>query len=161
MLKYEYPNTQVIVIKAPGVTIPNIPNDFKIETNPNKALQIGTAAIVSSGTATLECALECLPMVVCYKLSFISWWIIKILVKVKYSSIVNLIENDKIVPELIQSDMTPKNLIKHISPLLDLNTKKRKIMIKKLKKIKTKLGHPGVYDRAASIIINRMSYYEN
>ena len=155
ILKIDFPQIQIVVGKANGVSLSNIPSDFKIEPDSNKAIQIGTAAIVASGTATLECAIGNLPMVVCYKFSLISWWIVKLLVQIKYSTIVNLIENEKIVPELIQSKMTPKNIIKKIVPLLDPNTNKRKNMIVNLEKIKTKLGLPGVYDRAASEIIKK------
>ena len=154
-MKIDFPQIQIVVGKANGVSLSNIPSDFKIEPDSNKAIQIGTAAIVASGTATLECAIGNLPMVVCYKFSLISWCIVKLLVQIKYSSIVNLIENKKIVPELIQSKMTPKNIIKKIVPLLDPNTNKRKNMIVSLEKIKTKLGLPGVYDRAASEIIKK------
>ena len=157
-IKLDLPQIQIIVGKAKGVTITNIPNDFKIEPDSNKAILIGTAAIVASGTATLECAIRYLPMVVCYKFSLLSWWIVKLLVKIKYSSIVNLIGKREIVPELIQSDMTPKNIVEKLTPLLNLNSSHRKTMVLQLKKIKKKLGHPGVYERAASSIITKAFY---
>ena len=60
-IKLDLPQIQIIVGKAKGVTITNIPNDFRIEPDSNKAILIGTAAIVASGTATLECAIKIPP----------------------------------------------------------------------------------------------------
>ena len=157
-LKRDFPQIQIVVGKAKGTKITNVPIDFKIEPDSNKAILIGTAAIVASGTATLECAISSLPMVVCYKFSLFSWWIVKLLVKIKYSSIVNLIGKREIVPELIQSDMTPKNIVEKLTPLLNLNSSHRKTMVLQLKKIKKKLGQPGVYERAASSIITKAFY---
>ena len=159
-IKLDLPQIQIIVGKAKGVKITNIPNDFRIEPDSNKAILIGTAAIVASGTATLECAIRSLPMVVCYKFSLLSWWLVKLLVNIKYSSMVNLIGGKRIVPELLQSDMASENIIQKLIPLLDHNSNQRRTMIKELEEIKTKLGQPGVYQRAASDIIRKTSFNE-
>ncbi|SVA43227.1 uncharacterized protein METZ01_LOCUS96081, partial [marine metagenome] len=102
ILKTIIPNLQIVVGKAPNTTLSPIPNDFKIDNNARKAMMIGTAALVSSGTATLECAVENIPLIVCYKLSSFSWWLTRKMVNVKYASMVNLIGNEKIVPEYLQ-----------------------------------------------------------
>ena len=159
-IKLDIPQIQIIVGKAKEVTITNIPNDFRIEPDSNKAILIGTAAIVASGTATLECAVRPLPMVVCYKFSLLTWWMVKLLVRIKYSSMVNLIGEKIIVPELLQSDMASENIVQKLIPLLDHNSNQRRTMIKELEKIKTKLGQPGVYQRAASDIIRKTSFNE-
>ena len=99
-------------------------------------------------------------MVVCYKFSLLSWWIVKLLVNIKYSSMVNLIGDKIIVPELLQSDMASENIVQKLIPLLDHNSNQRRTMIKELEKIKTKLGQPGVYQRAASDIIKKTSFNE-
>ena len=70
---------------------------IKIETNARKAIIASDVAIVASGTATLECAVEGTPFVTCYKLSWLTLVFWKYLVKIKYSSIVNLIEGREIV----------------------------------------------------------------
>ena len=70
-----------------------------------KAIIASDIAIVASGTATLECAVEGTPLVVCYKVSWFTWFLAKYLVNVKYSSIVNLIANKEVVPEFLQSEM--------------------------------------------------------
>jgi len=76
------------------------------------------AAMVASGTATLEVALFNVPQIVCYKTSPISYLIAKRLVKTKYISLVNLIFNREVVKELIQGDMNQEKLQKYLSLLL-------------------------------------------
>ena len=73
-------------------------------------LKVSKAAIVSSGTATLETAIIGTPQVVCYKTNFFTYQIAKRLVKLKFISLVNLISNKKIVEELIQKNFTVDNL---------------------------------------------------
>jgi len=146
---------QVIVGKSKNVFLGPIPDSFRLEENSKKAILSATAAIACSGTATLECAVEDTPMVVCYKLSKISWYIAKIVSRIKYSSIVNLILNKKVVPELLQDKMNSKNIIEEITPLLDLKSFKRKKMLSDFIKIRKTLGIPGVYERAASLIISK------
>ena len=155
LLKKEYPTLQIIVGKSDNVKIPTTNCDYKIEKNAKKAIIVADVAIVASGTATLECAIEKTPMVVCYKFNFISWLIAKCVVKVKYSSIVNLIANKEVVPELLQSDMKPEKIRKKISNLISLNSKYRHKMINDLKKVRSKLGSPGVYNRIAEEIIKK------
>lgn len=81
-------------------------------------LQQAKAALVTSGTATLETALFGVPEAVCYKGSFLSYQIGKRLVSVKYISLVNLIMDKLVVKEFIQADMTVENLKKELSELL-------------------------------------------
>lgn len=76
------------------------------------------AALVTSGTATLETALFGIPQVVCYKGSNISYQIAKRLVKIKYISLVNLIMNKPVVKELIQNDLTVENINRELNTLL-------------------------------------------
>lgn len=76
------------------------------------------AALVTSGTATLETALFDVPQVVCYKGSSISYLIAKRLIKVNYISLVNLIMNKPVVKELIQHELTPENLIRELDRIL-------------------------------------------
>ena len=143
---------QILVGKSPNIILNNCPTDFKIETNARKTMVVGTVALVSSGTATLECAIEETPMVVCYKLFPISWLMAKFLVKVKHSSIVNLIVGREIVPELIQNKMRPGLILKKLAPLIDSKSKKRKVMLSDFKTLKESLGSPGVYESTAKSI---------
>ena len=154
ILNKKTPGVQTIVVKYNNVTLNPVPAHIKIEVSMRSAMKYGTAAISSSGTATLECALANLPTVVCYKMSYINWILFNFFGEVKYISIVNLIANKRIIPELIQHKMSPDNLTKKILPYLDIKSNKRKATIKKYKKLKKKLGSTGVFDRIANIIVN-------
>ena len=154
-LKQDNPNLQIMVGKAVNVSFTPIPNTFKIEDNARKAMVAGTAALVSSGTATLECAVEDTPMVVCYKLSVVSWWMANTMASVKYASMVNLIADEIIVPEFLQQDMTASNLVAAVLPLLDHKNNLRKKMLTGFEKVRRTLGMPGVYDRAAESILSK------
>ena len=154
ILNKKTPGVQTIVVKYNNVTLNPVPAHIKIEVSMCSAMKYGTAAISSSGTATLECALANLPTVVCYKMSYINWILFNFFGEVKYISIVNLIANKRIIPELIQHKMNPDNLTKKILPYLDIKSNKRKATIKKYKKLRKKLGSIGVFDRIANIIVN-------
>ena len=92
-------------------------------------------------------------MVVCYKLSTLSWFFIKRLSNIKYSSIVNLICNKRVVPELPPKNMTVDNIIKNAEPLLELRSSKRKLILDDFISIRKSLGIPGVYKRTAESIL--------
>ena len=154
MLNKKMPSVQTVVVKYNNVTLKPVPSYIKIEVSMRSAMKYGTAAISSSGTATLECALANLPTVVCYKMSYVNWILFKFFGKVKYISIVNLIANKKIIPELIQHRMTAENIINKIFPYLDITSNKRQTTIKKYKKLRKNLGSPGVFDRVANIIVH-------
>lgn len=77
------------------------------------------AALVTSGTATLETALFNVPQVVCYTTSAISYWIGRAVIKVPYISLVNLIANKPVVKELIQSELTSRNLITELKKITE------------------------------------------
>ena len=153
LIKIKLPKIQILVANSNNLVIPNMPADFKIVKNPKKAIIVASVALVASGTATLECAVENTPLVVCYKLSFLSWLIAKFLTNIKYSSIVNLIADKNIVPEFLQSNMKPEMMAKELIDLLDLQSNKRSIMLNGLNEVKNKLGTPGVYSRTAESII--------
>ena len=156
MIKSNIPNIQVIIGKAPGVTLPITPEFIKIEEmDPQLTMFYGDAALVASGTATLEAAVLDIPMVVSYRFSLPTWIFAKKMATVSYASIVNLIADDLIVPEFIQSEMTPENLTNAVIPLLN-KTSERKNMLLGYEKVRRTLGLPGVYDRAAEAILNRL-----
>ena len=85
------------------------------------------AALVTSGTATLETALFAVPEVVCYKSSNISYQIGKRLIKIKFISLVNLIMDKLVVKELIQNEMTTDNLVKELGILLSDTEKQQQL----------------------------------
>ena len=153
MLKRKISDLQIIVAKSNNVTITPMPSYMKIEKDSNWAIENGTAGICSSGTATLECALKKLPTVVCYKMSKINWFLFNYFGKVKYISIVNLIADKEIIPELTQKNMTAEKIIEKLIPYFNIASENRNNTIDSYKKLKTQLGSPGVFNRIAKYII--------
>lgn len=129
-----FPDYQFIVAKAPGLDehfydtlLKGYSNVSYVTNKTYDLLRQAKAALVTSGTATLETALFGVPEVVCYKGSNISYQIAKRVIKIKYISLVNLIMNKEVVKELIQNEMTTANLIKELSKLLNDPAKREQL----------------------------------
>jgi lipid-A-disaccharide synthase len=114
-------------------------------------LKMSDAALVTSGTATLETALFEVPEVVCYKGNVLSYQIAKQLVKVKYISLVNLILDKPVVKELIQSDVTKEKVSSELRKIL-LDLSYRNEMLENFKKLKKLLGGKGASQNTAKEI---------
>ncbi|WP_298898250.1 lipid-A-disaccharide synthase [uncultured Psychroserpens sp.] len=113
-------------------------------------LSVSTAALVTSGTATLETALFKVPQVVCYKANAISYQIAKRIITLKYISLVNLIMDREVVTELIQGDLNKKRLKKELIKILDKN-ERIKFFIDYYD-LEKKLGGKGASQKAAQLI---------
>ena len=92
-------------------------------------LKISDAAVVTSGTATLETAILNVPQVVCYKTSKLSYWIARALIKVRFLSLVNLILDKKVVQEFIQDQYTPEIILKEIDRLLEDDSYRQQMLL--------------------------------
>ena len=115
------------------------------------------AALVTSGTATLETALFRVPEVVCYKGSNVSYQIAKRLIKIKYISLVNLIMDQPVVKELIQNDLTVENVKEELSALL-FNEARQEQLKKDYEDLRNILSAGGnASANAAEIIYNFVS----
>ena len=153
-----FENYQFIIAGAPSISIDyyrSITKDsyMPILTNKTHALlKDCKAAMITSGTATLEAAILKVPQVVCYKTSFISYIIGKLLVKVKYIALVNLICDKEVVKELIQDDFNIENLVDELNYIL--NNKNRIQILSNYNKIIDLLGKEGASKRAAKAIIS-------
>ncbi len=112
-----------------------------------------TAALVTSGTATLETALFRVPQVVCYRLSQISYQITKRLIKVKYISLVNLIAEREVVPELIQDALNPQRLHAELAAILPGGTS-RETQLAGYREIAQKMGTAGASATAARLMVD-------
>tara|TARA_Y100000748_G_scaffold13136_2_gene10649 strand:+ start:201 stop:1307 length:1107 start_codon:yes stop_codon:yes gene_type:complete len=119
LLRSQMKNLTFLLIEGQNVSINCEKNIIKIKKDQYTAIKASDAAIVCSGTATLETAMLKCPMVVCYKVSYASWFLVKILSRVKYMSLVNLIAEEKVVAEHIQNNMNSKNLSNEIISLLE------------------------------------------
>lgn len=123
-------------------------------------LQVAHAALVTSGTATLETAMFNVPQVVCYRGSFLSFLIAKQLVKVKYISLVNLIADKPVVTELIQSEFNTHQIEEELANLLGDGPARRK-MLQEYLLLLEKLGGPGASERTAVRMITLLNDQSN
>jgi lipid-A-disaccharide synthase len=120
-------------------------------------LMAAEAAVVTSGTATLEAALLGVPEVVCYKGSAISYHIARRLIKVKYISLVNLILDKESVVELIQDECNPIRIREELGAVLDGGSRREKVM-KDYDDLKTKLGGGGASKKVAQSLLKTIHF---
>jgi lipid-A-disaccharide synthase len=112
--------------------------------------------IVKSGTSTLEAGYFALPMIIVYKISMLTYSIVKNLIKVNKIGMVNILLEDNVVPELIQNDVSEENI--YASGKKILNDKEHYNSVKeKLNKVRDKLGNEGASARAAKQIYATMN----
>lgn len=117
-------------------------------------LSLSTAALVTSGTATLETALFKVPQVVCYKGSRISYEIAKRVIKLKYISLVNLILDKPAVTELIQTELNHKRLLEELRQILD--DYHRAVLFLDYYDLENKLGGRGASEKTAQLIVEAL-----
>ncbi len=151
---------QFLIAGAPGVDedfyrqIIGSENVKLIHAKTYDILQLAEAALVTSGTATLETALFEVPEVVCYKGNALSVQIARRLIKIKFISLVNLIMDRLVVKELIQNDLSLESLNLELQKLLP-DSDEREQMLKDFKELKEKLGGSGASEKAAEIILSQ------
>lgn len=113
------------------------------------------AVVAASGTVTLELAILEIPMIVVYKLAPLTYHLGKILIKLKYFSLVNLIAGYEAVPELLQDEVTPERIASELSVILTHPEKMQK-MKSALSEVKDKLGTSGASEKAATAAFKTM-----
>lgn len=135
---------------------------FKSDDSPNikivygetyDVLSIAHAAIVTSGTATLETAMFKVPQVVCYKASTTTYYIAKSFIKVPYISLVNLLADKEVVKELIQTDFNIENMKKELNRLMN-DPQYRNEQIEEYNKIDAELSQYKASERTAELMLN-------
>jgi lipid-A-disaccharide synthase len=153
-----FPEYQFVVAQAPSLDDHFLealtgqhPNVSMVKGQTYNLLRQAKAALVTSGTATLETALFGVPEVVCYKGNPISYFFAKRLIKVKYISLVNLVMDKLVVKELIQHDLTEENLLKELTALLKDDEARSRVM-KDYAALWHKLGEKDASRRAAEVI---------
>jgi lipid-A-disaccharide synthase len=124
---------------------------FPITRDFRGLLTHATAALVKSGTTTLETALAGTPFVVVYRLNPISYRIAERMVRVPHIALANLVANERVVPEFIQDEATPEVLAQSLLPLLDMNSPVRAGMLERLGRTRSLLGGGGATERVADI----------
>ncbi|WP_375238275.1 lipid-A-disaccharide synthase [Aurantibacter sp.] len=157
----EFKDYQFVIAGAPSQdfsfyqTFINQDNITFISNKTYDLLSISTAALVTSGTATLETGLFKVPQVVCYKGSWISYQIGKRLINLKYISLVNLILDKEAITELIQDEFNTKRLKKELTAIL--TDPKRGTIFNYYNELETKLGGKGASQKTAELIIKNKS----
>ncbi|MGA1845202.1 MAG: lipid-A-disaccharide synthase [bacterium] len=118
-----------------------------------EALKSAEIAFVASGTATLEAAVIGVPMVVLYRLSWPTYWIGRMLVRVPAIGLVNIVAGETIVPELIQGDATGERLAETALAIMTDHDRRRTI-VQGLARVRRNLGEPGAAARAAREVVH-------
>ncbi len=149
----QYPDYQFVVSVAPSIDktlLEKLSADKDVRFVVNKTYDLlshAYAALVTSGTATLETALFKVPQVVCYITSPLSYRVAKSLVNIKYISLVNLILDREVVKELIQNELNPQQLKQALDAILD--PKHRAVLAQDYDDLETQLGGAGASERIA------------
>jgi lipid-A-disaccharide synthase len=157
-VRAQFPGYRFIVGKAPGLSEDFYRklisgNDAEIFTEGTQALlRMADAALVTSGTATLETALLGVPQLVCYRGNSLSVLLARKLIKVPYIALVNLILGREAVKELIQDDLNPENLARQLRTLLASEQTSARIQ----SELFAVLGGAGASERAARIVVRRL-----
>ena len=156
-LKKHYLNFEFIVagVKNVNESVYQPASDLDVKVIYNQTYDLlshSKIAIVTSGTASLECALFNVPQIVCYKTSSISYFIGKSFVNISFISLVNIILKKGIVKELIQNELTEKNLVNELSNILSDN--KISDILNEYSKIYSMLSIEGTSKKIATSIIS-------
>lgn len=164
------PDTEWILPLAPGISeeliseckngIAGIPNIKLIRSETYTAMRAATLMLVTSGTATLETACIGTPMIILYRTSWLNWRIINALTPLEHSGLPNLIAGKRIVPELLQDDLTHDKLSSHTLDLIN-NPDKLDAQRTSLSKVYKQLGEPGTAKRTAQLVLELVTSTHN
>ena len=162
-VSWRVPAAQFLIPRAPSVDpswlaaareVPGL--DLHVADGPAAdALQLMDAAVVTSGTATLETALASVPMVVVYKTSWPTYLAARAVVRIPDIALVNVVAGRRVVPEFVQHRARPGAIARGVIELLQ-DVKARETMKKGLREVKKALGPSGAVDRAAEAVLEEL-----
>lgn len=163
LLKRDRPDLRFVVVAASAVresVVAQAPASALIvdESEKEDAFAAPTASLAASGTVTTEVALQGTPLVIGYKLGWITWALARaFLLKSKYTTLMNVAANAEVAPEIIQTRFTPANLARATAPLLD-NPAKREAQVRAQNDALNKMGRGGrpASEIAADAVLNVM-----
>ncbi|MBZ5703323.1 MAG: lipid-A-disaccharide synthase [Acidobacteriia bacterium] len=162
LIRQSVPAAQFVLAAAPESDCEALrrgwPREFPlrvVEGQTYDAMAAADAAIVSSGTATVEAALLDAPMVVIYRVSALTALLAKPFVRTPFFSMVNLIAGRRVVPELIQKDCTPQRVAHEVLRLLQQDAARAELR-RGLAEVRERLGPPGAIERAADAIVRML-----
>lgn len=161
-LKRKIPSIQPVIAVAAAID-PALPDRIVREmgmgpevalivARPDDVLAASDAAVVASGTATLQAAIHETPMVIVYRVSPVTYWLGRLLVRTDHIGMANVVAQERIVTELLQDQMTPEGIGEEVYGML-ANPDYRDRIKKNLTKVRTRLGTPGASGRAARAIL--------
>jgi lipid-A-disaccharide synthase len=158
------PGVQFALVRAPGVAAETVRaacartplvDVTVVDGAMGEALRVMDAAMVASGTATLEAAIGGVPMVVVYRGSWPTYLAAKAVVRVPHIALVNVLANRRLVPELIQHEATPSSLAHEVQRLLRDEERANSIRLG-LRAVAQRLGPPGAVGRAADAVLGML-----
>jgi len=160
LLAKERPELQLVVPVAPGLDRAPLEQAFAarglrptlVDGRAAEVVGASDVVVVASGTATLETALMLRPMVVVYRMSALSWAVGKLLVKVAFVSLVNLLSGRRLVPELLQSQLRPEAVAEEVRRLWKPGTA-RDAQLEGLQALRSRLGDGPTASRVADEVL--------
>lgn len=160
----EVPGIQLLLALAPSIERDEVlaitsrwPLDVKIvEGKTDSVITASDLVLVASGTATLQAAILETPMVILYRVAWLTYLLARLLVKVEHMGLVNLVAGRRIVPELLQGEATPERIAEEVQSML-MDLPRREAIKKELAQVRSRLGTPGASQRAAEIILRQMA----
>ncbi|MDT8368340.1 MAG: lipid-A-disaccharide synthase [Longimicrobiales bacterium] len=155
-----HPGLVPVIGVAPGIETGRFAGTG-LRTTPRvrELLDTARAALVKSGTSTLEATIAGVPLVTAWRSSPLTWWLARRLVRVEHVALPNLILDRRVVPELLQSEVTGERLAAALDPLLS-GGREREAIVGGLAEVRAKLGGPGAARRVATIALELLEKVE-
>jgi lipid-A-disaccharide synthase len=156
----DHPGLQIVVPLAPGVDAEGVTAAFRarglepvvVKGHAAEAVGASDVALVTSGTAALEAGLMLRPLVVVYRVSALSALLARLLVRVSFVSLINLLAGRRVIPELLQGALTPANVLREVRRVWDEGPDRRATLLG-LQEVKALLGHADASERAAQQVL--------